>query len=220
MANSVQLQTLRTMARRRADMENSSFVTDAELNDYINSAIRSVYDILVAAGESYYVTSDTISTDGATKSYSLPATFYKLKGIDYTYQGQTTTMQPFTFNDRNDYQLGTSIIRYLLLGSNIRFEPTPPAQNMTIWFIPAFQDLSGDTDTFDGVNGWEEYATLQAAIYMRNKEEGDIQGLLLERDRELRRIKDMVYNRDQGLNEVVSDVSEWGDLSRYYYGER
>jgi len=45
---------LRTLARERADMTDSVFVSDAELNDYINDAIAELHDLLSAAYGSGY----------------------------------------------------------------------------------------------------------------------------------------------------------------------
>ena len=42
---------LRTRARRRADMENSTFVTDAEIQDYLNSSIAELHDFMVKSYE-------------------------------------------------------------------------------------------------------------------------------------------------------------------------
>lgn len=209
MASTVTLATLRTMARRRADMENSSFVTDTELNEYINTAIKRLYDLLVMANEDYYTTSDTVTTDGTSKEFNLPADFYKIKGLDYNLNGTTRSMKPYPFNERNDFQNNTSEIRYRLRKDKIRFEPAPSAQSMTLWYVPAFSDLSNDADTFDGVNGWEELVAIDAAIKCKRKEESDTQELIFERERLYAEIKEIAKSRDQAFPQTVSDVTGW-----------
>ena len=57
--------TLRSRARRMADMENSTFVSDAEIRDYINSAYAELYDLVIEKYEDYYVSS-TSDMDLAT----------------------------------------------------------------------------------------------------------------------------------------------------------
>lgn len=209
MASTVTLLTLRTMARRRADMENSSFVTDAELTEYLNSSIKRLYDLLVMANEDYYTISDTITTDGTNKEFSLPADFYKIRGIDYTVSGNIRSMKPFPFNERNEYQNNTTEIRYKLRKDKIRFEPTPSAQSMTLWYVPAFTNLSADGDTFDGVNGWEELVAIDAAIKCKRKEESDTSELMIERERLHQEIRDVAKNRDQAFPQTVGDVTGW-----------
>ena len=49
------LATLRNRVRQRADMENNNFVSDSEVNQYINSSYAELYDLLVAKFEDYYV---------------------------------------------------------------------------------------------------------------------------------------------------------------------
>ena len=51
----VELSTLKQRAQRRADMVNSSFVSDGEIKDYVNSSIAELYDFLVKSYEDYFV---------------------------------------------------------------------------------------------------------------------------------------------------------------------
>ena len=57
--NTLTLANLITGVRRRADMEGSTFVSDAEIVDYINVAMAEVHDILVTKFEDYYVSTQT-----------------------------------------------------------------------------------------------------------------------------------------------------------------
>jgi hypothetical protein len=87
---SVTLLQLKDRSRQRADMENSEFVTDAELTIYINGSIAELHDLLVASyGSDYFLSSTTFSTVAGTESYSLPADFYKLMGVDVQVSGST-----------------------------------------------------------------------------------------------------------------------------------
>ena len=53
------LSQLQLEVRRRSDMENSQFVKDAELTNYINQSYTELYDLLVSIYEDYYVTDFT-----------------------------------------------------------------------------------------------------------------------------------------------------------------
>ena len=46
-------------ARRRADMVNSSFVTDEEIRDYLNSSMSELHDFMVKSYEDYFVSTHT-----------------------------------------------------------------------------------------------------------------------------------------------------------------
>ena len=61
MTDFVSLSTLRLLARQRADMENSQFVTDTEMRRYINRGYAELYDLIVtsANSEDYFLESST-----------------------------------------------------------------------------------------------------------------------------------------------------------------
>ena len=135
----ITLLQLRTEARERADMKNSKFVTDSELNNYINNSISELHDILIQAYDGdYYINEVEFNTTAQQDSYDLDVVvpsqdFYKLRGIDAKLNGsEWFTLQPFTFNERNRRQnfgawryLGISNVRYRLVGNTIRFTPVP-----------------------------------------------------------------------------------------------
>jgi hypothetical protein len=207
MASNVTLLSLRTDVRDRADMKHSTFCTDTEINGYINSAIKELYDKLVEATEDYFITSDTIATDGTTDTYALPADFYKMNGVDYSVNGIDQPMERFVFEDRHKYIYNTNIVRYRIINNNIVFKPVPSAQTITIWYTPVYTSLSNDNDTFDGINGWEDFVICDAAIKCLMKEESDVSVLMVEKQQIEERIEAMKKNRDQGRPDRVTDVT-------------
>ena len=53
---------LRTEVRQRADMVNSDFVTDNEINRYLNESISELYDMLISAkGQEWYIKTLTLN---------------------------------------------------------------------------------------------------------------------------------------------------------------
>lgn len=212
----VTLSQLRTQARQRADMENSTFVSDAELNTYINASYAELYDLLVGVFEDYNLTSGNIAILANTSAYSLPSDFYKLRGVDLVLDalGNAVTLKPFNFQERNSYMftptwnvVGLSYLRYHIQGNQMKFVPVPNTnQTVKLWYIPAISRLSQDSDTVDGVNGFEEYIVIDAAMKMRIKEESDIQELVMQKEAMRQRIMSMAANRDAGSPEKVSDV--------------
>jgi len=220
MANITLLQ-LRTEARQRSDMENSTFVKDSELNNYINNSISELHDLLIQAYDAdYYIKSSTFSTAANAESYSLSTVitdddFYKLRGVDAKLNNsEWFTLQPFTFNERNRRQnfgawryLGVSNVRYRLTGNTIRFTPIPDdAIECRIWYIPVASVLSNDTDTLDDLNNFSEYVIVDAAIKMLQKEESDTSVLERQKAALKRRIEEAANNRDAGQGESISDV--------------
>ena len=210
---------LRTEARQRADMENDdSFVSDAELTRMVNQSIKELYDLLIQYQDhAYYATSTTATMTPGTASYALPSTFYRLLGVDVVVSGVTYTLKPFHFQERNKYSDDTwSFVgrirgcsaKYRINGSNIVFSPVPDsAYSYTLWYAPQFVDLAHDTnDSFEGINGWEEYVVVDAAMKMLEKEESDVSHLQLRKAQLTERIVGLAADRDAGMPSVILDV--------------
>mgnify|MGYP003139194370 CR=1 FL=1 len=223
--------TLVTRVRQRADMENNYFVSDLEVQAYINAGISELHDILIQTyGQDYYVKSkefnttstiDTYPINDSTSSYNIAMTdFYKVRGVDCKVNGQDWfTLRPFNFNERNLYQnwgqwsvLGLSNIRYRMVGSDFVFTPVPDGTSaVRIWYIPTAQQFSSttpaaSTTTFADINGYAEYVVLDAAIKCLQKEESDAQVLLAQKVAMKKRIEEAASNRDAGHPLSVTDI--------------
>lgn len=228
---SITLADLRSRARERADMKNSNFVEDTELNYYINSSIAELHDILVQSyGQDYFLESTTFTTVGGQEEYNLSTIFtnndfYKVRGIDAKLNGDDFfTLKPFNFNERNRFQhfgvwdyLGITNVRYRLLGSKLKFSPAPDAAiTVKIWYIPKHTELVNDTDILDDINFYAEYVIVDAAIKMLNKEESDVSVLMAQKADLKRRIEEASNNRDAGEPESIQDIYIEND--DYFYG--
>ena len=219
MATTVALSVLRTRARQRADQENSGFITDTELNYYLNGSLAELYDLLVSVyDDEYFATSYSFNTIAQTETYALPAAHYKTLGLDLVLSStQVIPLKKFVFGDRNKYKTalfnlqGSELCRYRLNGSNILLSPIPNSvHSLKLWYIPSFTPLSADGDTFDGINGWEEYAIVDAAIKMKIKEDSGIQELSYQKASLLERILKMRQNRDAGEPGKIANVRRYG----------
>lgn len=218
---SITLAELRVQARQRADMENSNFVKDSELNSYINNSIAELYDIIVEAYNSeYYVTSTEITLSSGGESISLPADFYNLKGVDIKIDNQDyISLRPFNFNERNRYSelgvwdlAGITNVRYRIVGDEIRFTPKAD-RNVTvrIWYVPLATKLVADGDTLDDINAFSEYVIVDAAIKMMQKEESDVTVLFAQKVALEKRIRDRAKIRDASSAPSISDIYAEGD---------
>ncbi len=215
MARTVQLSILRSRARTKADMVTSQFVTDAEFNQMLSDSWTELYDLLTTAYEDYYSASTSITLVGGTDTYSLPADFYKLLGVDLVLGSQTFSLKRFNWADRNLYRqnvltassLGITDLRYQLRGGSIVFIPIPAGTgSATLWYIQAPSSLVNDTDTIDGQSGWDEYVVTDAAIKALQKEESDVSVLMAQKESLKRRILGAAKNRDAGSPRTISDV--------------
>lgn len=230
MTLTVELQDLRLEARQRADQVNSGFVLDPELNSFINASMRELYDLLVSTYQDYYLSSADTSLVAGTDTYSLPSDFYKLRGIDLLINGSATnfvTLEQFNFGERSSVDSTIVLnydsarrLQYIIQGSNVRFLPQPSSTDTyKMWYIPVSTTLVNDTDTFDGINGFEEYIVVDAAIKMVQKEESDVTVLFAQKQALTQRIMDMGEDRDAGSPKTVTDVDRgtqiWGNYRGY-----
>ena len=215
MADSLTLAQIKTRVRERADMVGSSFVSDSELTGYIDYSYKELYDLLTEACEDYNVSSANFTiTSGNTST--LPADFYKLKGVDdLTDPNTPRTVKKFNWNERNDFgevlklqsAYDFSDVFYRVQGSNLVFTPPENAfKSYRLWYVPLPNTLSLDADVASGVQGWLEYVIVDAAIKCRTKEESDITALQTMKGGLIERIGRLRHNRDQSLPEKVSRV--------------
>jgi len=224
--------------RQRADMESNDFVSDLEVQTYINAGISELHDILIQTyGQDYYVSSKTFNTAAGTDTYPIHSStsgpnisnFYKLRGVDAKVNGSDYfTLSPFNFNERNIYKnwgswslLGLTNIRYRMVGSDIVFTPQPDnVTEVKIWFIPTAQQFDSatpatSTTTFADINGYAEYVVIDAAIKCLQKEESDVQVLMAQKQAMKRRIEEAANNRDAGSPLYVSDI--YGENSYQWF---
>jgi len=203
----VSLVELRLRARQRADMVNSKFISDSELDNYINAAYADMYDILVSRWEDYYTVEATLTVAAGASSCALPSFFYKLVALD---KGNTEVLK-FSFKDRHV----VTDLSYRIVKDSLVFLPAAVAPgSYTLWYVPSAPKLAtatdpvtaGEADSINDVNGWSEYVVVGAAISMLTKEESDTQPLLIEKRTLLDRIEAMSANRDASAPESITEV--------------
>lgn len=218
------LAELRIRARRRANMETAGsdqFVTDVELDAYLNDGLGELYDLLLQSwGDEYFVSTTTLALTSGTASYALPADFYKLLTVIID-DGQYYHPAPrYRWHDLarleqlTGSQGGTSVF-HLQYGLNshvqgqITFKPTPQASyTATLHYIPKYTALTTVSGTATDINRWDEYAVIRAAIQMLRKEESLEHAAMLETElaRMERRIKALAGSRDAGRAHRIEDT--------------
>lgn len=151
------LPQLRTASRQRADMVNSTFVSDSELSSYINASYFELYDLLVQKyGNDYYVTEYSFQLQGNVSRYPLPPDFFKLLGVDLQISGGPdgyVSLRPFMLAERNRYStanvqtwIGVTNLRYRISGNELWFTPSPQSgQTIRLWYIPRLAELVDST---------------------------------------------------------------------------
>lgn len=195
MASLITLAQLRMQSQQRADMENAQLLSNPEWNTNINKSAARLYNILTTVFEEYYVKNSILSLTPSTATYPLPVDFYKLIRIDeivsgsatlnvttglYELNGQAVTVKPYNEQEKNKYTQFTG------------------ARSLIQNYIPVMTPMVSDGDTFDGVNGYEEWIICDAAKKARRKEESDTSDLERDMADVRKEIEDSAPNRDAG----------------------
>jgi len=233
-ANTITCADLMTAVRRRADMENSTFVTEPEIRSYINVAMAELHDILVQKFEDYYIDSSTTYTLPISGNKgTLPDSFYKMLGVDFAAGGSTYRVRPYKFQERNMYGKVATFsgiannLTYHVQGNEIHFKPADalPSGIITIHFVPQADQFAtdGSTDSEQlSLNnraiapGYEEYIVIDAAIKCLLKEESDVSVHMAQRESARRRIEEAAGKRDAGEPYAISDVTTGTAISDFY----
>jgi len=214
------LSDLRTRARERADAVGNNFFSDSEIDGYINIGLGELHDLLVSKQEDYYIRKLSFVLEQSKSDYNFSdiglTNFYKLLAVDSTQGSDTFRVKRFAMADRNRFQAdlafhnsrGYSNYEYSIQGNTIKFIPDPVSTDtINIYYVPSFAALNGDGAEVDDsiMLNWEEYAVIQAAIKMRQKEETSVTPLERDLDRITLRIEDAARDRDSAEPFGITD---------------
>ena len=192
-------------------MENSLFISDAEITHYLNDEIAAIYAKMVNIddGALFGKPSPTLVKVG-DNAYQLPSDFMRL--VDVNIFTGNRWVEASEADPQNYYQLlsdtytGDYDTRYFLHRNNPqnRYElfifPEKEVANIGVRYIQEADTLSLGSDTLNWPSNWHLGAVLGAAAQCLIKEESDPTAVLFERDRVVDRVlKDI---RAQKVSEI------------------
>lgn len=229
MPANVTLAELRTRVRDLADMQTSNqasaFVTDAELDRTINRACKQLHGkLIIAHGDDYFAVSTSGNFAGNISLFFI-ADFMQLVAFTATDGTRVVDVPKYTMKDIGRLQQlantggapDLSQLRYRLQGSAlpggiISVLPlcSNPAYIWTVHYIKTFTPLVLPGDSFDGINGWEDWACYTSAIDLLIKEESLEQAQVLTGQRAVidSQIDALAGSRDAGRPDVVGDTMQ------------
>lgn len=214
------LLAMRSRVRQQTDQEQSAFVTDGEIDAWINQGIAEVWRLLTTADSNRGIASDNIVTTSGTTEYALPSDFMAIRGLDYPLGGgRYADVHPYAFAERN--QLvgmptiggGAAPCRYLVFRSGvdgadarISLLPDPGDATLVLWYVAVPPLLVSNTDDFDGIIGFEDYAVYHAAAQVRIKAEEDMSAELMHMQKIEARIKAEAPRRNRSGTVTIARV--------------
>ena len=188
------LAQIRDTVRFRGTYENSTKFTTPLVNDEINAGLAELYELMADANEGYFDIKATTPTVANQDYVDLPATFWRLRGVDILIGGRYCELRQIGIADRNKFQTSTGrpeAYRTVAGGTRGRLElyPTPSGvETIRIVHTPTFTPLAADGDSFEYYNGNEDYVITAALLRLDQREEKP----LGERQQELARIRDRI----------------------------
>jgi hypothetical protein len=155
----VGMTALQARVRQRADMEDTTFVSDSELQGYINGSWGELYDVLlevmgpyhfhesisfntIAGQAAYRLNGNIASTFPLSAPYTVEAPYdiYKIVGVDILVDGRYVPIRAASFPERNrsagDAGWTGADVRYVIGGSMSASQPFK-----SISFIPTPQEV-------------------------------------------------------------------------------
>lgn len=224
------LQDIITLTRQRSNMENNYFITDAELTTYINNSLAELDGIMATEYDEYRLSSfqAILPNDGVSNVISIPSNLFKLRGVDYVNTGQGGppyyTLYQFQFPERNrdNNTLGNIMspwgkvrLSYRLADVGIIIQPQNVAGGtFQVWYTPKYVPLVQLTDTLTvqmDMQSWVEYAVVDCAIKIMNKQGLDPSSFMAEKMALKQRIIGEAKNRDSSGPKRVANVRYQND---------
>lgn len=208
MANDVTVASMIERARRRADLTNTRFVTDATLLVELNDYLRELHEILADAYDDYSLSEHDITTAANTRGYALPEDLYTVKGVDQLSGGDWVPLKRYEFDDRHNRQNvgGSGVYRYRLQAAQLYLDRNPAAGvSIKIWYVPKYTDLTSG-QSYDDYNGWSKLPVVRLAAFIREMQDLDSTPQLREAARLEERVRAASRNRDTGEAPKIRNV--------------
>jgi hypothetical protein len=191
-------------------------------------------------GSRYYESNYVIVTDGQSVVYPLPFDFYQMTTVQVNLSHSAGTqgdvniqLEEYTMRERAMLSSQTAgwcgqPFGFMLHGGStaqaMTTQGTAPVTNygieflpraatnlyVTCLYIPSTPRLVNSYDTFDGINGWEMYPAIWAAIRIRRKDDLDTAELKTDLAEMKERIEALVPHRTRVGPSRITDVrSDW-----------
>jgi hypothetical protein len=187
LARNVTLAQLRTDVAAQCDFVSSASTryTPTLLTRLINQSIQRFRERVSTEGMTQFLVSSSGTLAGPTSPFafevvdlsSLSPSVVRTYGFDVTIQGVVRTLAHRPFTERNEYSdqgYGIPVAWSQYQTRTLAVMPSRGGDPYTIWYLPMLADLSGDSDTFDGVSGWENWVVWDVICQLAARDQYDV----------------------------------------------
>lgn len=186
MARNSTLAQLRTDVANQCDFSvaSSTRYTPALLTRLINQSIQRFRERVSSTGGTHFLVSTSGTLSGPTNPYafevidlsSVSPGVVRTYGVDVTLQGVVRTLAFRPFEERNEYSdrgPGIPVAWSQYQTRTIVVMPSRGGDPYTVWYLPVLADLVNDSDTFDGVSGWENWVVWDVVCQLAARDQYD-----------------------------------------------
>lgn len=231
MAVNVTLAQLRSEILARVDDASSGYFSASDVNTQINRSGRQLVSKLASqAGVRHKVCRGTVTTAVGTARYAWPTTdtwtsetglsLIQLLGVTIEFgPQQRQRIGRMAWNNRERYTNSSASWTY---GADIAYEYNPDAilffpppnrvVTVEVLYVPAWKDLSSDSDTYNGISGFDTWLVCNVCAQLAAKESDSEQiGFYVsERDAVWSDMLALAQTTDEGDAGVMVDMEGWG----------
>jgi hypothetical protein len=217
MPRSFALSVLITRCKQRADLENSTHITDAEWIALISEQYGDLFSVVASSGLRYFESRATLTTTGVA-TVAVPTAHYATIRLDWLVNGTTTgerreleeLMSPEEPNWAG--RTGSNARAFAISNALIYLYPTPPTgQLYELAYVPQPAALDGATDTATLVDlvtpDGEAFLIYGVMVKALAKSESDVRLAMAEREAARARLLEWATLRafTQPRRRIVSD---------------
>lgn len=181
------LTSLQTLARQKADEEATGYVDTDELNSYLNQGLKFIHGKIIQKHEYFFIVKGTVGNGGYitvsanVNEYALPTSMLKLIRVERrnsTDSNEGNWRKLARLNIGNDQINDFFPIRegrdqgfgYFIAGSKLYLRPVPSSGfDLRLWFIPRVTALSSGSDIPETPEEYHELIAEYAAIQILGK---------------------------------------------------
>jgi len=218
---------LRSRVQADLDLEDETFITDSDINAWINEAIKKAEAEVHTLYEDYFLSESTITLSAGTKLYDYPSDIYGNKIRKLIFQDGSGSSSHevkrvrnlVNASDRDIYLTGSSHhlewtpYNDATNGRKIRIFPeSGRSGTLRVWYIRNAKQLSSDTDVCD-IDEFERYIlqSTKTECYFKDGDPRAIQSKQLEEQLKQDMINTLSNMVPDNNDEIPMDLSFYDD---------
>ena len=187
MARNATLSQLRTDVSNQCDFSvaSASRYSPTLLTRLINQSIQRFRERVSAEGMTHFLVSTSGTLAGQTSPFAFEVldlsavspSIVRTYGVDVTLRDVVRTLAFRPFQERNDYSdlgPGIPVAWSQYQTRTLAIMPSRGGDPYTVWYLPVLADLVADSDTWDGVAGWENWVVWDVVVQLAARDQYDV----------------------------------------------